>query len=96
MVARKTSTLPTRIYSYYAKPPTSGGERVDELLRLGARYYNALIGIERERLREYRETRKFYAPEIEELEQALLDARASLSASECATWACAAGRAPRR
>ena len=48
MVARKTSTLPTRIYSYHALAPTRGAERVTELLRLAERYYDALIGIELE------------------------------------------------
>lgn len=69
MTARKTSAIPTRIWSFHARQPVSGEERVRSLLRLSGAYYNRLIEIERERIREYQETRRFYAPELVELEE---------------------------
>lgn len=77
MVARKSSSTPTQIWTFGARPPVEGGERVEELLRLSDEYYDKLIEIEIARLSEYRETRRFYAPELVECEEQLADAQAS-------------------
>jgi hypothetical protein len=53
--ARKTSTVPTRIYSYRCLPPITESARVEDQYRLAAQYRNALVEIEhklRERIRE--------------------------------------------
>jgi hypothetical protein len=73
MTARKTSTVPTQIWSFGARPPTEGAERVAELCRRATDYYDRLIAIEVERQREYRDTRDHYAPELAELRSALAD-----------------------
>lgn len=77
MPARKTSALPTRIWSFHAEAPTVGAERAREIVRVAGEYYNTLVAIERERVREYEETRRYYAPEIVEAEEAWRDALAS-------------------
>jgi hypothetical protein len=65
---RKTSTVPTRIYSYGLRAPTKGAVRVHEQLILAGRYYNALIEIERQRRTEYRDARASVAPELVRLD----------------------------
>jgi hypothetical protein len=53
-VKRKTTTIPTRIYSYRCLPPLTEGDRVELQFRLAAQYRNALVEIEhrlRERIR---------------------------------------------
>lgn len=67
-MARKTSTAPTRIWSYHALAPTQGADAVREILFRQSRYYNKLIEIERSRIEDYQQTRRFYAPELEALE----------------------------
>jgi hypothetical protein len=52
---RKTSLLPTRIYSYGAFEPLEGKELLEEQLRLSATYYNVLVKIEHKRRKEIRE-----------------------------------------
>lgn len=47
MFARKTSDLPTRIYSYRCLPPVSEQENVERQFRLGHQYRNARVEIER-------------------------------------------------
>lgn len=80
MTARKTSTAPTRIWTYGALAPTVNAALVTDLIALSSRYYDRLIDIEIERVREYRETRKFYAPQLVDLEDELADAKASMHA----------------
>lgn len=46
---RKTSTIPTRVYSYGCLAPTAGADLVDEQIRLAHRYRNRLTEIERKR-----------------------------------------------
>lgn len=41
--ARKTSTLPTRIWSFHAKAPTEGGAIATDVLKRAGEYYNAQI-----------------------------------------------------
>ena len=53
--ARKTSKVPTRIYSYRTDVPVTEAVRVEDQYRLAAQYRNALVEIEhhlRERIRE--------------------------------------------
>jgi hypothetical protein len=53
--ARKTSAVPTRIYSYRCLPPIAEAACVEDQYRLAAQYRNALVEIEhhlRERIRE--------------------------------------------
>jgi hypothetical protein len=52
---KKTSDVPTRIYSYRCLPPTTEAKRVEDQYRLAHQYRNAHVEIElrlRERLRE--------------------------------------------
>jgi len=48
--ARKTSALPTRIWSFHAKPPTEGGAVVTAVLRRNGEYYNTQIRSHRDNL----------------------------------------------
>lgn len=81
-MARKTSTVPTRIWSFGARPPRSQEDResVREQLWKANRYYNRLIEIEIARRKAFRETRARLIPQLAELEekneviQAALDA----------------------
>jgi hypothetical protein len=50
--------------------PTSGGEVVQEQLRAGHHYYNALIAIEQERRQLFRESRSKCLPNLERIEKA--------------------------
>lgn len=77
MVARKSSVTPTNIWSYEARGPVSNAALVHQICQRASSYYDQLIEIERQRIQEYRETRRHYAPKLVELEQALEDARAS-------------------
>jgi len=76
MVARKTNKPPTRIWSFHAEPPVQK-DLARDLLWKAHHYYNKLIEIERERVREYRETREFYAPHLVELRKAVENALAT-------------------
>src|SRR5579863_102605 len=51
---RKTSIVPTKIYTYGLLPPTVNSELVDEQLRLAKIYKNKLVEIELARRVEYR------------------------------------------
>lgn len=55
MTKKKTSDVPTRIYSYRCLPPTTEAKRVEDQYRLAHQYRNAHVEIElrlRERLRD--------------------------------------------
>lgn len=82
MVARKTSTLPTKIWSFAAKCPEESVEKRDAILSLIHSYTHKLIRIEEARLKEYRSTRKHYLPELETLEERLRDALASTASDK--------------
>lgn len=69
--ARKTSTLPTRIWSFHAKAPIDGAEACREIFWRSRRYYNALIEIERRRRDLNDAVRNLHVPEISELEKQL-------------------------
>lgn len=70
---RKTSTVPTRVYTYGCRAPVKGADRLHEQLFLASRYYNALIEIERGRRDEYRKARSSIGETLGTLE-ALRDA----------------------
>lgn len=65
---RKTSTTPTKIWSFGALAPTSNGELLLEQLFLGSRYYNTLIEVEQRRRKNYRDARSEAAPALAGLE----------------------------
>jgi hypothetical protein len=48
-VQRKTSSTPTKIYTYGCLPPIEGADKLDEQLWLAHRYRNKLVEIERRR-----------------------------------------------
>jgi len=52
--ARKTSTLPTRIWTFSARAPTTNAELGHEQYRLASDYRNKLVEIERKRLAAFR------------------------------------------
>lgn len=54
---RKTSKLPSRVWTYGCLHPTKEAESIFKQLRLANIYYNKLIEIERERRTKYREAR---------------------------------------
>jgi hypothetical protein len=65
--ARKTSTKPTRIWTFGAKI-VSARTTTDEILWRSHRYYNALCEIERDRSARFGAIRREYAPELAVLE----------------------------
>jgi hypothetical protein len=65
---RKTSTTPTKIWSFGALAPTTNAELLLEQLFLGSRYYNTLIEIEQRRRKNYRDARSEAAPTLAMLE----------------------------
>ena len=66
--ARKTSTVPTRIWSFGALAPTEGSDHVNQQLKLGFDYYNKRVEIENEGREEYRAARRKAFPAYEALE----------------------------
>lgn len=77
-MARKTSSLPTRIWSFGALPPRSGADLAREQLRLARLYYNDALNIERDRLTRYKRIRCKYHPKLRRLEKALEAANAAV------------------
>jgi hypothetical protein len=65
---RKTSTTPTKIWSFGALAPTTNEKLLLEQLFLGSRYYNSLIEIEQRRRKNYRDARSEAAPTLAMLE----------------------------
>jgi len=61
---RKTSTTPTRIWSFGALEPTENQKLLLDQLFLANRYYNTLIEIERKRRERFREIRSAAVPEL--------------------------------
>lgn len=45
---KKTSDVPTRIYSYRCLPPVTAADRVEDQFRLASQYRNALVEVERD------------------------------------------------
>jgi hypothetical protein len=69
-LARKTSTTPTRIWTFGARKPLEETQAsIKEQLYKANRYYNRLIEIERERRSKYREARTEFVPRLAELER---------------------------
>jgi hypothetical protein len=69
--ARKTSTLPTRIWKFGARFASREDERrATDILYTASRYYNRMVEIERARVERFRAIRARYAPEL-----AVADAR---------------------
>lgn len=70
-MARKTSTVPSRIMSFGCLPPDVGGPELAEELRRAHKYQNLLIEIERDRRAERRKIRAKYCPELAAVEAAI-------------------------
>jgi len=66
---RKTSTTPTRIWSFGALEPTENQKALLDQLFFANRYYNTLIEIERKRRNRFREIRSEAVPELSMLEK---------------------------
>ena len=66
---RKTSALPTRIYTYGCRLPTANGGLVEQQILLAHRYYNKLIEIERRRRTKVRTIQREAAPDVVEHER---------------------------
>jgi hypothetical protein len=74
--ARKTSAVPTRIYSGRCLPPVTEIQRVEDQFRLGAQYRNALVEIEhrlRDRIREVQLEHPIIGPATLAFERAQAD-----------------------
>jgi len=61
-------SLPSRIYSYGAKPPIQGGEIVDQQMRLASKYRNAIVEAELGRRRRVDEALRRLSPELSSIE----------------------------
>jgi len=70
---RRTSPLPTRIWSYGCLRPTTNTDAFFDQLRKAHVYYNTLIEIERDRRAEYRKDRAKLCPDIEKFEAEFLE-----------------------
>lgn len=66
MVARKTSTAPTRIWKFGAR--VANERAIADILRTANRYYNRLVEIERARNASYSMARREHAPVLAALE----------------------------
>ena len=64
MAARKTSELPTRIWSFHAHAPVDGAALATEIGWRSGRYYNRLVEIERARHARYGAIRRRHMPEL--------------------------------
>ncbi len=68
MPARKTSTIPTRVYKYALKPPTINADLVERTFQDARIYYNQLVTIENRRRHLYRQARSRLFPDYTVLE----------------------------
>src|SRR5262249_19800215 len=66
---RKTSTTPTKIWSFGPLKPTENAELFHDHLYQATRYYNQLIEIERRRRDRFRVARSEHTPELSALEK---------------------------
>lgn len=64
-------SVPTRIYSYGAKPPHVGGDLVNDQMRLAHRYRNALVEVEHRRRAEVEAALRELSPDLVETDAAL-------------------------
>lgn len=81
-MARKTSTVPTRIWSFGCHAPSPEAQvLVKEQVFKAHRYYNRLIEIDRERRTKYREARLRYFPQLAALEEQATAIGAALEAA---------------
>lgn len=81
-MGRKTNKTPTRIWSFYCRPPAAEtAALVRENLFLANRYYNALIEVERQRAARYQEIRRTHAPTLAALEDAYAEANLAVDAA---------------
>lgn len=69
-MARKTSSLPTRVWSFGALPPRVNAHLAEKQVRLARLYYNDLLEIERRRSERYRQIRREHSAELMRLEDA--------------------------
>jgi len=89
---RKTRNVPSIIYKYRLKPPTTNADLVDETFREARRYYNTLVTIENRRRYLYRRARRAVVPEyaaaeakVAQLELALASQRAEINHDKSAS-----------
>jgi len=78
--ARKTSTTPTQIWSFGARPPERDAELIRETLFRARRYGNHLVEIERDRVESYQAIRARHCPAIAVLQEAMGAAETEVSA----------------
>lgn len=78
------ASLPSRIYSYGARPPIEGAELVDAQMELARRYRNALVRVERKRRERVEVALLALSPELTEVEAAIGAANAALSEARMA------------
>lgn len=71
-MARKTSSLPTRVWSFGALPPRVNAHLAEKQVRLARLYYNDLLEVERGRAERYRQIRRAHSEELKRLEDAAL------------------------
>lgn len=79
---RKTSTTPTRIWTYGLRWPRDPADEaaVREQMLLAHRYQNVLIEIERDRRKTFRELRSELSPELASLEKRVAELTLSIEA----------------
>lgn len=71
---RKTSSVPTRIWSFHAEPPIVGADMVRETLFAAHQYQNKLVEIEREHRQKYDRVRAEHSEEVRAAAQAVQEA----------------------
>jgi len=72
-------SLPSRFYSYGAKPPVEAAEFVDQQMELARRYRNALVAVERDRRRKTDAALCRMSPDLVRIEAAITATNAELN-----------------
>jgi hypothetical protein len=72
-------SLPSRLYSYGARPPVEGAELVNQQMELARRYRNALVRVERRRRERVETALRTLSPDLARIEASIDAANASLT-----------------
>lgn len=66
--------MPTKVFSYGAKPPREGMDLIENQIRLGHRYYNRLIELRRKQMEDTTRVRCEMFPDFDAIEQRCITA----------------------
>lgn len=76
MAARKTSALPTRVWSFPCR--VDDPQALADITFAARKYYNVLVAIERARVERFREIRRRYAPRLADAEERIIEIDAQI------------------